>query len=40
VRVEYDVEEAARAILASELPSDFAEHLREGGAISMRRATD
>ena len=31
VRVEYDVEAAARAILASELPDDFAEHLRTGG---------
>jgi predicted phosphodiesterase len=31
VRVEYDVEEAARAILASELPRDFAEYLRTGG---------
>lgn len=32
VRVEYDVEAAARGILASELPADFAEHLRGGGA--------
>jgi predicted phosphodiesterase len=32
VRIEYDVEAAVRAILASELPSDFAEHLRQGGA--------
>jgi predicted phosphodiesterase len=31
VRVDYDVEEAARAIRASELPDDFAEHLRTGG---------
>jgi predicted phosphodiesterase len=31
VRVEYDVEEAARAILASELPAEFADHLRTGG---------
>jgi predicted phosphodiesterase len=31
VRVEYDVEEAVRAIQASELPDDFAEHLRTGG---------
>src|SRR5687767_2572399 len=30
VRVEYDVEEVARAILASELPHDFAEYLRTG----------
>jgi predicted phosphodiesterase len=32
VRVEYDVEAAAAAILASGLPSDFADHLRRGGA--------
>jgi predicted phosphodiesterase len=31
VRVAYDVEAAARAILASELPDDFAEYLRTGG---------
>ena len=31
VRVEYDVEEAAQAILATDLPSDFAEYLRTGG---------
>lgn len=31
VRIEYDVEEAARAILASELPDDFADFLRTGG---------
>lgn len=31
VRVEYDVEAAVRAIQASELPDDFAEHLRTGG---------
>jgi predicted phosphodiesterase len=31
VRVEYDVERAARAILESELPDDFADHLRTGG---------
>lgn len=31
VRVEYDVEAAARAILASELPDAFAEYLRTGG---------
>jgi len=31
VRVAYDVEEAARAILASELPDEFAEVLRSGG---------
>jgi N-acetylglutamate synthase-like GNAT family acetyltransferase/predicted phosphodiesterase len=32
VRVEYDVEAAMRAILASELPADFAEYLRTGGS--------
>jgi len=31
LRVEYDLEEAERAIRASELPGDFADHLRTGG---------
>lgn len=31
VRVEYDVEAAARGILASKLPHDFADYLRTGG---------
>jgi diadenosine tetraphosphatase ApaH/serine/threonine PP2A family protein phosphatase len=31
VRVEYDVEVAARAILRSDLPADFADYLRTGG---------
>jgi predicted phosphodiesterase len=31
VRVEYDVEAAARAIISSELPDDFADYLRQGG---------
>jgi predicted phosphodiesterase len=31
VRVEYDVDEAMRAIRASDLPADFAEYLRTGG---------
>jgi predicted phosphodiesterase len=31
VRVEYDVERAARAIIDSDLPNDFAEHVRTGG---------
>ena len=31
VRVEYDVERAMAAIRASDLPDDFAEHLRTGG---------
>lgn len=37
VRVEYDVERAASAILESALPRDFAEFLRTGGA---RRVAD
>jgi predicted phosphodiesterase len=38
VRVEYDVEQAARAILASDLPGEFADYLRSGGrpAVSSR----
>lgn len=32
VRVAYDVEQAARAIVASELPDEFADFLRTGGA--------
>ena len=32
VRVEYDVEAAAKAIIDSELPDDFADYLRQGGA--------
>ena len=31
VRVAYDVERAAHAILESDLPNDFADHLRTGG---------
>ena len=31
VRVDYDVERAAQAILESDLPNDFAEYLRAGG---------
>lgn len=34
-RVEYDVEEAARGILASTLPADFADYLRTGGAAPL-----
>jgi predicted phosphodiesterase len=34
VRVEYDVEAAARAIIASDLPDEFAEYLRTGGTLS------
>jgi diadenosine tetraphosphatase ApaH/serine/threonine PP2A family protein phosphatase len=31
VRVEYDIESAARGILESDLPHDFADYLRTGG---------
>jgi diadenosine tetraphosphatase ApaH/serine/threonine PP2A family protein phosphatase len=31
VRVEYDVERTARAILESDLPHEFADYLRSGG---------
>ncbi len=34
VRVDYDIERAAEAIRASELPDDFAEMLRTGGVAS------
>lgn len=33
-RVEYDVEQAAAAILASTLPDEFANYLRSGGAVA------
>jgi diadenosine tetraphosphatase ApaH/serine/threonine PP2A family protein phosphatase len=33
IRVEYDVDRAARAILASDLPHDFAAFLRTGGRL-------
>jgi predicted phosphodiesterase len=33
VRVEYDVEAVARAILESDLPDEFGEHLRQGGTM-------
>ena len=32
VRVRYDVEEAARGIIASDLPDEFADFLRSGGS--------
>jgi predicted phosphodiesterase len=35
VRVEYDVEAAARGIIESTLPDDFAEYLRTGGARAL-----
>jgi hypothetical protein len=31
VRVEYDIEAAVRAIIASDLPDEFADFLRTGG---------
>jgi predicted phosphodiesterase len=34
MRVPYDVERAARAILESDLPNDFADYLRFGGQLS------
>lgn len=34
VRVEYDLERAMQGIRASDLPDDFAEHLRTGGKIT------
>jgi predicted phosphodiesterase len=37
-RVEYDVASAMRAIVASELPDDFADQLRAGGARDAARA--
>ena len=37
VRVEYDVERAARGIRESDLPDDFAEYLRVGGRAAARR---
>jgi predicted phosphodiesterase len=33
VRVEYDVDRAAKAIMESDLPNDFADHLRFGGQV-------
>lgn len=38
VRVEYDVEEAARGILASDLPDEFADFLRTGGKAAVTAA--
>lgn len=37
VRVEYDLERAVRGIRESELPDDFADHLRAGGAAPAAR---
>lgn len=38
VRVEYDIDEAMRAIRASALPADFAEYLRTGGKPALTEA--
>jgi diadenosine tetraphosphatase ApaH/serine/threonine PP2A family protein phosphatase len=35
VRVEYDVEAAARGVLESDLPHDFADQLRSGGVLGQ-----
>ena len=38
VRVDYDVEQAAKTIVASSLPDDFADYLRTGGrSMAVRR---
>lgn len=39
VRVEYDVEQAAKAIIASELPDEFADFLRTGGKATAPAAS-
>jgi len=39
IRVEYDVDRAAAAILSSTLPHDFAEYLRTGGRLSAGART-
>ena len=36
IRLEYDVERAARAIMESDLPHEFAEYLRSGGRPAAR----
>jgi predicted phosphodiesterase len=38
VRVAYDVEETARAIIESDLPNDFAEYLKTGGKLPAAQA--
>jgi hypothetical protein len=37
ILVDYDVDEAMRAIRESDLPDDFAEDLRTGGSVDRRR---
>jgi diadenosine tetraphosphatase ApaH/serine/threonine PP2A family protein phosphatase len=39
VRVEYDLERAARGILDSDLPDEFADYLRTGGTPSTTPAS-
>jgi hypothetical protein len=39
VRVAYDVEATATAIIASSLPDDFAEYLRTGGKLPAPTGT-
>lgn len=39
IRVEYDVERAARAILESDLPHEFADDLRSGGRVPTPAST-
>jgi predicted phosphodiesterase len=40
VRVDYDVEQTARAILASSLPADFADYLRTGGTSTAIKGSE
>ena len=40
IRVAYDLERAVRGIQDSELPDDFADYLRAGGAIASSGAGD
>jgi len=40
VRVDYDVEQTARAILASSLPDDFADYLRTGGTSTAIKGSE
>ena len=35
VRVDYDVEKTAHAIIESDLPNDFADYLRSGGKVPV-----
>jgi diadenosine tetraphosphatase ApaH/serine/threonine PP2A family protein phosphatase len=40
IRVEYDVERTARAILESDLPDEFADYLRCGGKALFARPAE